>query len=788
MPDRSDSPTSDGDERRLISNGRRIAARDVDGSSDTTQAKAPDAELFSVPAPDSFTGYKIIREIHRGGQGVVFQALQIATKRKVAIKVMKEGPFAGADDMVRFEREAQILGQLKHPNIVTIHDTGVAAGCHYFVMDYISGDPLDVYVARRPRSVRETLELFAKICDAVNAAHLRGVTHRDLKPGNIRVDADNEPHVLDFGLAKVATSERGEAAMTMTGQFVGSLPWAAPEQVEGTPARIDLRTDVYALGVVLYQVLTGKLPYQVVGNVRQVMDRIQGSEPVRPSTIRRQIDDEVETIVLKCLAKERERRYQTAADLGRDIRHYLAGEPIEAKRDSLAYVYSKRVRAALRRHWVVAGLLAIAFATVAAQFLIALPVYQWTPLNAAFERFATLSFAPIQGKSFPHVRVLAIRDETDVDALAVRERIEGVSARNNRSLRALHGRLMEHLADSGLRVLVWDIRFPSETEFDERFAVGVRTLSEAGVPVVVAVADWSLQQSGLPHVSKTILPLVQPGSIVAHTGASSVWWLEFVLKRPHEDPQPSLVLAAFAKFRQPRAAFDLALDTSRRTLDVRYWEPAPGAPQSKRWLGRTDRIELSQLQQAAADDPSFGLRRDDWIGALICPMPRQSILDAATIDYHDVFDADPGTRQAWFAGRIVVVADQRGSTDRYLHPDGRWIAGCYMHAAGIETTLALAPFRRPGFWASWLVVCGAAASGLALAWFGPARRKTALISGGAAVLLGAAVATVLFLSFAQLLVNPLVLIGAAAIAAVCGRALRLELRSDPSNQPKEIQQ
>ncbi len=168
--------------------------------------------------------------------------------------------------------------------------------------------------------------------------------HRDLKPGNIRIDDDGEPYILDFGLAKVATSEGAASAMTMTGQFIGSLPWASPEQAEAAPGKIDMRTDVYSLGVVLYQMLTGKFPYEVIGNMRDVLDRIMKAEPAKPSTIRRQINDEVETIVLKCLSKERERRYQTAGELGRDIRHYLAGEPIEAKRDSALYVLRKTLR------------------------------------------------------------------------------------------------------------------------------------------------------------------------------------------------------------------------------------------------------------------------------------------------------------------------------------------------------------------------------------------------------------------------------------------------------------
>jgi len=319
------------------------------------------AEVFqprhaaSVPGlalpPDSFAGYEIIKEIHRGGQGVVYEALQRSTKRRVAIKVMKEGGFASHSDKARFEREVEILGQLNHPNIVSIHDTGDAAGHFYYVMDYISGQPLDAWVSSSQRSIEDALRLFQKICEAVNAAHLRGVIHRDIKPGNIRIDARGEPYILDFGLAKVVRGVEEASLMTVTGQFMGSLPWASPEQAEALPSKIDIRTDVYSLGVILYHMLTGKFPYEVIGNMRDVLDRIMRAEPVRPSAIRRQINDEVETIVLKCLSKERDRRYQTAGELARDIGHYLNAEPIEAKRESTLYL----LRKALRKHKALFG-------------------------------------------------------------------------------------------------------------------------------------------------------------------------------------------------------------------------------------------------------------------------------------------------------------------------------------------------------------------------------------------------------------------------------------------------
>lgn len=329
-------------------------------------AGGPAALAEAPPIP----GYRLAREIHRGGQGIVFEAVQESTRRKVAIKVVREGPFASPAELTRFRREVEILGRLRHAHIVAIHDSGVAAGWHYFVMDYVPGQPLDQWLAGSARPLREVLALFAAICEAVGAAHLHGIIHRDLKPGNIRVDEANEPHVLDFGLAKTVTDGgelNGGPTLTMTGQFMGSLPWASPEQARGDTRLLDTRTDVYALGVILFQMLTGRLPYDLTGALPDVLDRIAHGPCRRPSAVRRGIDAELETIVLKCLDKEPARRYETAGELGRDVRRYLAGEAIEAKRDSFTYVLRKQLRRYRVPIAVVTGylvLITVAFAAV----------------------------------------------------------------------------------------------------------------------------------------------------------------------------------------------------------------------------------------------------------------------------------------------------------------------------------------------------------------------------------------------------------------------------------------
>lgn len=358
----SDKPTS-GRQQHLIDAAWEQVAR-VRSTAVSGVATAGVGVRTRGGLPDSIPGYRILGEVHRGAQGVVYRAVQESTRRTVAIKVMLYGPFAGPHEKARFQREVEILAQLRHPNIVAIHDSGTAAGATYFVMDYITGLPLDRYITEQRPSLGARLALFAKICEAVNVAHLRGVIHRDLKPGNLRVDESGEPHVLDFGLAKHAVWEAPEehpTALTMTGQFVGSLPWASPEQAQGKLADLDLRTDVYSLGVILFQLLTGQFPYDVAGSLNNTIESIVKADPRSPRQLNRALDDELSTIVLKALRKEPEARYQTAGALGGDVTRYLNGQPIEAKRESTAYILRKHLKRHRVTATIAAGFLALIF-------------------------------------------------------------------------------------------------------------------------------------------------------------------------------------------------------------------------------------------------------------------------------------------------------------------------------------------------------------------------------------------------------------------------------------------
>jgi len=276
---------------------------------------------------------------------MVYKAVHTATKTKVALKVLLPGLVISSKARRLFEREIDLIAQLDHPNIVRIRDSGVAGGQYFFSMDYVRGLPLNEYVESQQLSLRQTLELFAKVCNGVGHAHQKGVIHRDLKPANILADNRGEPHILDFGLAKSAGSPKeGISMLSVTGEIKGTYSHMSPEQATGQTEQVDMRTDVYSLGIILYQLLTGRYPYDVSGSVLTTLSKIERQEPVRIKKVIARFDSEVEAVVLKCLEKDPDQRYHSAGELGDDIRRWLNGEALVIKSNSLAYLLRKWCR------------------------------------------------------------------------------------------------------------------------------------------------------------------------------------------------------------------------------------------------------------------------------------------------------------------------------------------------------------------------------------------------------------------------------------------------------------
>ncbi len=330
----------------------------IDGAVSGLREDAP-------PIPVLRGQYRIVRQIGEGGMGIVYEAEQSLPRRTVALKAVRAG-FDSRAVLRRFEQEAHILGRLHHPGIAQIYEAGASnasSGDRAFIaMEFVDGVPLSEWA--RDKSVREKIALVATICDAVQHAHQRRVIHRDLKPANILVDKAGHAKILDFGVARLADADTAQDAQpTRAGQLVGTLPYMSPEQVAGDPDEIDARTDVWALGVILYELLAGRLPIEMGDkSVPQMALAIRDEAPPRLAQIDRRFAGDLDAITSMALAKERDRRYQSALELGNDLRRFLAHEPVTARQESSFYVLRKYVR---RHRWIAASL-ALAVVSLAA--------------------------------------------------------------------------------------------------------------------------------------------------------------------------------------------------------------------------------------------------------------------------------------------------------------------------------------------------------------------------------------------------------------------------------------
>jgi serine/threonine protein kinase len=357
-----------------VRDGMQRLARIIGQRGETTETKAAPAPepppLPSSPPPpprdreDRFIGdFRLVRKLGEGGMGVVYEAEQQHPRRPVALKVIRGGAHVSPDTLKLFQREAQTLARLRHPGIAALYETGATEeGLHFFAMELVRGSTLTAWLGQRPagpltpHEVKLRLAIFKKICDAVAYAHQKGVIHRDLKPANVLIpkptagssmqDEVPDVKVLDFGLARITDSDvQATTYVTEMGKIRGTLPYMSPEQVRGNPDEIDLRTDVYALGVMLYEMMTGSLPYdlskaQIPEAVRIICE--QAPKSISASfTGTKHLDADVITIAGKCLEKETSRRYQSAAALGDDIQRYLSDQPILARPPSAAYQFRK---------------------------------------------------------------------------------------------------------------------------------------------------------------------------------------------------------------------------------------------------------------------------------------------------------------------------------------------------------------------------------------------------------------------------------------------------------------
>jgi serine/threonine-protein kinase len=319
-------------------------------------------EVAALVSPTSdlpqITGYGVEAVLGHGGMGVVFKARHMRLNRVVALKMALAGAYASPHERERFQREAEAVATLRHPNIVQIHDVGNSEGRPYFTMEYVEGGSLAQKLAGTPQAAREAAMLVATLAGAVHAAHAGGIVHRDLKPANVLLTADGTPKISDFGLARRLG---GETGLTRSGAAVGTPSYMAPEQARSQGEAVGPATDVYALGAILYELLTGRPPFRAETAAETVLQVIY-QDPVPPARLNATVPRDLETICLKCLQKDPEKRYPAAAQLGADVGRFLRNEPIQARPTGRV----EHVVRWVRRRPALAGLLATALLVVLA--------------------------------------------------------------------------------------------------------------------------------------------------------------------------------------------------------------------------------------------------------------------------------------------------------------------------------------------------------------------------------------------------------------------------------------
>ncbi|MFA6045667.1 MAG: protein kinase [Phycisphaerales bacterium] len=674
------------------------AARSASGGGETT-----------APMPKrAFIGewigqYRAIEILGEGGFGVVLLAERREPMvQRVAIKVIRPG-HDSRDVVARFEQERQLLAMLDHPNIAKVFDAGETDdGRPYFVMELVRGDWITRFADRRGLTRDQRLELFLPVCDAMQHAHRRGVIHRDLKPGNILVaeadDGSAMPKVIDFGIAKALAGPLTDKTLaTRAGGAMGSPHYMSPEQALGT--EIDASSDVYGLSAVLYELLTGKRPLEHL-NLSEVPDQMLGITVAagvvrRPREVTPDLPDELETILLRGLSPDRTRRYSNAGELGDDVRRYLAGEPVSAKRDGVGYVLKTRVRALVAHNVAASALVAWAVCTLLAYFVGVSLLYKSegpSRMVQAGLQWIKSPANPAAG-TMPDVRVVEFTDSDDSDEIAAQAMVPGVTLQDPKSERRLHAAVMKRAARARASVIVIDISFSTDSPHDGALGEAIDVCRAAGTRMIFGCSRWPTPLGEAPRLSSEIVRRMDgspaapvhswylaPG--LARTGELGAY---AVIQRQEGEPVLHGAVLAFAASRRPDCNVSARVDAAGRTLILDYLkldEHAGRVPQKG-----SDSLSLMSLQPMGSSEVITTLAPTDEVGIIPISVAGPDALHAAVRSLKWALTCSDDAFLEWVGGKILVIGDARTSKGDVVQLRGRKVYGSEVVASAVQCLL-----------------------------------------------------------------------------------------------------
>jgi len=661
--------------------------------------------LIHKPHSPQIPHCHIIGEIGRGRFGLVYKAWWVKdVPQIVALKLLHS---FGDMEKNRFEREIAVLSHLQSEGIVRCKDSGGTGDSRFFIMDFVAGIHFDQYVNRRDLDLHAKLAVLQKVCRAVADAHAAGVTHRDLKPRNILVDAEGLPHILDFGICSVHGADWtswSDATITLPGDIIGTLKYMSPEQAWGGVAQqIDRASDLWALGIMLYEIATdGDYPYALKSTrdrpaPEALLERIRKELPKRPRLGHLSRGHDLETLIERCLTWEPQRRLTSAATLADDLGRVMTETPIRTRPHGAAYRARRVAVGAAARSRVPFHAVFVALTLAAISLAALIGGAGWR--NAGDDRNSLESKlrASTPDMAGEEIRIVGIGDDSaaQVQAFALRNGRSDVTE-NVVSWRGVHGELMARLAAARPAVVIWDYYFRTVQPADAELAAGVRRLEDAGVPVVLASRTFGAQ--GAPDISPRLLSGLRGrgrvGAILARDMVRRSGEFVAAIKRPDNTLIPSVTILALSAMRQPEARLEMTWYGHQRALDLHY------ALGSGAYLRERDRLELTRVVPAGSTDPAVA--PGDLLGCMDFPLAPSDRWRSRTIAYESLLTMNDADLAAAVAGKVLIVGDVRSAVpgaagDRHavLYPTGLEpaVPGCYLHADALAGMLSQSLLR-----------------------------------------------------------------------------------------------